>query len=46
LTSYLSDVLGLHAPATKGAAQPDALRDVADDEIARLLDEELNKAGF
>jgi acyl carrier protein len=46
LTTYLSDALGLHAPVPKPVAPPDALRDVADDEIARLLDEELNSAGF
>lgn len=45
MTAYLFRELGLGAaPVT--VALVDALLDVSDDEIARLLDEELNQAGF
>ena len=47
LTVYLLSALGLSALAAPAVATPvDTLSDVSDDDIARLLDEELDRAGF
>lgn len=46
LTTFLMGELGLAAAPTQAAPVADELRDVSDDDIARLLDEELDQAGF
>ncbi len=46
LTAFLMGELNLAGPLAVEAPAIDDLRDVSDDDIARLLDEELNQAGF
>jgi myxalamid-type polyketide synthase MxaE and MxaD len=46
LTTFLMSELSLTAPVAAAPTAVDSLRDVSDDDLARLLDEELNQAGF
>ncbi len=46
LTVFLMEALDLTGPTAVETSDADALRDVSDDDIARLLDEELDRAGF
>ena len=46
LTTFLMGELDLTGPVVVAASPVDELRGVSDDDIARLLDEELNRAGF
>lgn len=46
LTNFLMQELGLVGAAAPVSTTADDLREVSDDDIARLLDEELDRAGF